>query len=163
MGRSKTELFLPRVVAAAAPVFGDLIAVQRPGGETVPSMRTIFEDEHEQDGPIFGVLRALQDAAPAFVLAVDYPLLTPEVLRFLRDDGRVPVWNGRPQTLCAVWTSAHLPLLEARVAAGRRDLQGLREQEIIPEPLLRARFPGNPLMNVNTPEDLEEAESSYGG
>jgi molybdopterin-guanine dinucleotide biosynthesis protein A len=41
-------------------------------------------------------------------------------------------------------------------------LQPLAEQAIIAESVLRARFPGEPLMNVNTPEELEAAERLYG-
>lgn len=162
MGRGKTGLFLERIVAAATPVFDDVIAVQRFGGKAAP-IRTIFEEEHEGDGAIFGVARALRDATDdAFLLAVDYPLITSAVLRFLRDTRGVPVWNGRKQPLCAVWETAALPRIEERIAARRYDLQPLAEQAIIAEAVLRARFPGEPLMNVNTPQELEAAEKLYG-
>ncbi len=162
MGTSKTALFLDRIVAAAKPVFNDVIAVQRFGGE-VASIRTIFEEEHEGDGAIFGVARALRDAdGEAFLIAVDYPLITSEVLDFLRDERAVPEWNGRKQPLCAVWEAADLSRIEQRIAARRYDLQPLAEQAIIAESVLRARFPGEPLMNVNTPEELEAAEKLYG-
>jgi hypothetical protein len=42
-------------------------------------------------------------------------------------------------------------------------LRGIRERDIIPESELRQRFAGEPLMNVNTPEELGEAERLYGG
>jgi molybdopterin-guanine dinucleotide biosynthesis protein A len=162
MGASKTALFLPRIVAAARLIFDELIAVQRAGGDAA-AIRTIFEEPHEGAGPVFGVERALRDAgARAFVLAVDYPLITSEVLRHLRDRGGVPVWQGLPQPLCAVWDPAMLPHIEERVARGVLDLQGLVRQEIIPEAELRARFGGEPLMNVNTPEELERAERLHG-
>jgi molybdenum cofactor guanylyltransferase len=153
MGVSKSELFLDRVVAAAMPVFDELIAVQRFGGDaaTIP---TIFEESHELDGAIFGVARALRDARDrGFILAVDYPYITSEVLRYLRDDGRVPVWDGRAQPLCAVWDCSALPRIEERIARGALDLQSLIDREMIPESELRARFSGEPLRNVNTPEE----------
>jgi len=51
-------------------------------------------------------------------------------------------------------------MLEKRLAAGRYDLRGVGERaEIIDEAELRARFPGEPLLNVNTPEDLKKAMS----
>jgi molybdopterin-guanine dinucleotide biosynthesis protein A len=143
MGRSKAELFLDRIVAAARPVFDEVIAVQRPGGEAM-NIPTIFEEPHEADGPIFGIATALRHAqAPCFILAVDYPLITSDVLRLLRDDGRVA--DG--QALCAVWDPSRLPEIERRIAAGRRDLHGLWEQGIIGL--------GTPLSNVNSAEDLE--------
>lgn len=153
MGVSKTELFLDRVVAAAAPVFDDVFAVQRHGGDaaTIP---TIYEDAHEHDGAVFGVARALREVQEhAFILAVDYPFLTSDVLRYLRDDGRVPVWDGRPQPLCATWSASALPRIEERIARGALDLHGLMNREMIPEEELRERFHGEPLRNVNSPEE----------
>jgi molybdopterin-guanine dinucleotide biosynthesis protein A len=147
MGRSKSALFYERVAAAARPVFDEVIAVDWAEGERAP---------------IFGVVRALRGGT-AFVLAVDYPLVTSDVLRFIRDDGRVAMWNGEPQLLCAVWDAELLPELERRIAAERFDLRGIRERDIIPESELRRRFAGEPLMNVNTPEELGEAERLYGG
>src|SRR5687768_4287681 len=109
MGTSKTALFLDRVVAAARPVFDDVIAVQRPGAEA-ESIATIFEEPHDADGAIYGLLAALRHArGRAFILAVDYPLITGDALRFIRDRGGVPVWNGRAQPLCAVWDASMLP------------------------------------------------------
>jgi molybdopterin-guanine dinucleotide biosynthesis protein A len=153
MGTSKADLFLDRVVAAATPVFDEVIAVQRPGGDTA-GIPTIYEEPHEQEGAIFGLTRALQHAGErAFILAVDYPFITADVLRFLRDDGRVPIWDGRPQPLCTVWDAAALPRIAERMARGAFDLHGLIDREMIPEAELRARFPGEPLRNVNTPEE----------
>ena len=166
MGRSKGDLFLGRIVAAAQPVFDAVIAVDRwrTGNPACPDRQsclssTIFEDPHEGEGAIFGVARALRDAeGKAFVIAVDYPLITEDVLRYLRDRGGTPVWNGRPQSLCAVWRGEMLPLLEQRIAEGRFDLRTIGGREMIPESELRARFSGEPLMNVNTPEEWERAQ-----
>lgn len=161
MGQSKTVLFLDRIVAAAGPVFDAVIAVQRPGGAIV-NVRTIFEEPHEEEGPLFGVARALQDsAADCFILAVDYPHLTSDVLRYLAALRGVPVWNGEPQPLCARWEIRLLPFIRERLAAGRFELRGLLAEagvEMIAETELRARFAGEPLANVNTPIDLQEAE-----
>jgi len=164
MGASKTELFLGRVLAAASPVFDEVVAVQRPGGEAV-AIRTIFEEPHEQDGAVFGVARALRDVqergfAEGFVLAVDYPMITADVLRHLCDRGGVPVWDGRPQMLCALWDVRALPRIEERIARGQFDLHGLVDREMIPEGELRARFDGEPLRNVNTPEEWEAVRSN---
>lgn len=158
MGLSKVELFLDRVVAAARPVFDDVVAVRR-GGDAPLAIRTIFEEPHEEEAALFGVVRALQDArAKGFVLAVDYPLVTSEVLRYLRDREGVPVWNGEPQPLCAVWDAAALPRLEERIRAGAFDLRGAVDGGMIPEAELRARFRGEVLMNVNTPEEWQRVQ-----
>ena len=170
MGESKTALFLDRVTHAAREVFDNVIAVERhvecggnaaafESGGVASALQTIHEEPHEREGAIFGVLRALRDAhGKAFLLAVDYPLITPDILRFLRDDGRIPEWNARPQPLCAVWDAAWLPRIEARISRNELDLRGAAETEIIPESELRSRFSGEPLLNVNTPEEWERAQ-----
>lgn len=158
MGASKVELFLDRIVVAAAPVFDEVIAVHRPDGNPL-RVRTIFEEAHEHEAAIFGVVRALRDAQhECFILAVDYPFITSEALRYLRDRGGVPIWNGVPQPLCAVWDAAALPRIEARIAAGAYDLRGAIDREMIPEPELRARFLAEELLNVNTPEEWERGQ-----
>jgi molybdopterin-guanine dinucleotide biosynthesis protein A len=122
-------------------------------------IRAIHEEPHEHEGAIFGVVRALRDARErCFLLAVDYPLITAEVLQFLRNRGGMPEWNGQPQPLCSVWDAAWLPRIEERIARGALDLRGAAETEIIPESELRSRFPGEPLLNVNTPEEWERAQ-----
>ena len=170
MGRSKVELFAPHVVAAAGTVFDDVVAVQRYGGEALAGVTTIFEEPHPDEAPLFGVVRALADAASrgerhAFVLAVDYPHITPAVLAYLRERVErsaallvAPRWDDKLQMLCAGYDVALRPRLDARIAAGRLDLRGLVddvETELIDEAELRARFEGEPLRNVNRPEELE--------
>ena len=168
MGQSKADLFLARVAAAAGTVFDRVVAVERAGGVERP-IPTIFEDVHEGKAPIFGVLRALADArGRSFILATDYALLTPEVLRFLRERFEksnasmlVPVWGGMPQILCAGYATCIAPALERRLASGQFDIRGVLEDadaELVEEAEIRARFPGEPLLNINTPSDLEVAE-----
>ncbi len=156
MGESKVGMFLDRVVGTAREVFDEVIAVDRlaVGGWR---LRTIFD---QREGAIFGVVRALDDArGKAFLLAVDYPLITSDVLQFIRDREGMPEWNGQPQPLCAVWDSAWLPRIEERIARGELDLRGAFESDIIiAESELRSRFSGEPLLNVNTPEEWERAQ-----
>lgn len=163
MGASKADLFLERIVAVARPAFDEVLAVHRSDGEPL-RVRTIFEEPHPGEGALFGILTALRDArGKCFVIAVDYPLLTSDLLLAL--SGRfaasgsvmlVPEWDGQPQPLCAGYdASLLLPLVERRIAAGAFDLRGLIAEsrgEMIPERELREQFQGEPLMNVNTPE-----------
>lgn len=168
MGQSKATLFLTHVVAAAAPVFEKVIAVERHGAEPL-FIPTIFEDQHDVEAPVFGVARALLDApGPCFILAVDFALIRADVLSFLRSRFEksnasmlVPVWDLVPQVLCAGYrTCVSVPIAE-RIESGQYDLHGLAddvETELIDEALLRSRFQGEPLMNVNTPAQLAAAE-----
>jgi molybdopterin-guanine dinucleotide biosynthesis protein A len=169
MGQSKVELFLPDAIAAARGVFEALFAVQRHEGVAAGEIETLFEPPHEEEAPAFGVLRALEHAGGrCFILAIDYPLLTADVLAWLAARAAVspaslvvPRWGDRLQMLCAGFDGTVLaPRLGARIAAGRLDLRGLAtevETEVIEERELRARFPGEPLRNVNTREELQEA------
>ena len=70
-----------------------------------------------------------------------------------------PRWSGKLQMLCGGYAPLLLlPLIDERIAAGRFELRGLTaDAEIIEEEELRTRFPGEPLMNVNTPEELAMA------
>ena len=76
----------------------------------------------------------------------------------------VPMWRERAQMLCAGYSSPVLPIIRSRIQGSRFDLRGLIDEsgaEIVSEEELRARFDGEPLMNVNTPAELEEAETLY--
>jgi molybdopterin-guanine dinucleotide biosynthesis protein A len=176
MGRSKLDLpfggstFLARVLAASRAAFERVVAVQRARGEAIAGVETIYETEHEECAPVFGVARALADArGRCFVLAIDYPLITAALLSELRDRFAassspmlVPMARGRAQVLCAGYSRTLAPVIDARLAAGRYDLRGLIDEaaaEIIAEDDWRRRHPGEPLLNVNTIEDLEEAEA----
>ncbi len=164
MGRPKEEMFLAGVARTAAEVFDKVIAVQRHGG-TPASIETIFESTHDDQAPVFGVARALEHAGErCFILAVDYPLITAAILRHLRDRFEsspalllAPVWSGKTQMLCAGYAPELLPRIAQRIEAKRYDLRGLAaaaEAEIVAEDELRAKFEGEPLMNVNTALDF---------
>ena len=165
--------FLDRVAGAARGSFDQIFAVQRQGGAPASGLETIFEDPHDHEAPVFGVAQALRHAQErCFVIAVDYPLLTSELLRDLRarfeQSDRMllaPRWSGRVQMLCAGYSDALLARIEERVAQGRLDLRSLAgegEAEIVSEDVLRRQFPGEALMNVNTTEDLAMLERTRG-
>ena len=168
MGRSKTELFFDHVAVAAGEVFAEVFAVQRLGGPTAP-LPTISESAHDDQAPVFGVACALAHARErCFVIAVDYPLITTAILRFLRDRFErsnalllAPVWSGKTQMLCAGYDPALVPRMQQRIAAKRYDLRGVvadGEAEILAEDNLRLQFLGEPLMNVNTMEELRSVK-----
>ena len=176
MGQPKADIrlegrtFLERVSDAARPVFDEIVAVARADGGDVPldGMRIIFESPHREGGPVFGLIRALEDAGErkAWISAVDYPLLTKDLLcslcgRFERSSSLmlVPRWNERMQMLCAGYSGAMLPVIRARVSGQRYDLRGLADPQwttIVDEAELRRSFGGEPLRNVNTPDELDE-------
>jgi molybdopterin-guanine dinucleotide biosynthesis protein A len=161
LGRSKADLFLRRIVAAASPVFDGVIAVQHDGDPWV-GITTIFDEQHAHEGPVFGVIRALEHSrSSCFILATDYPLLTVESLRDLRSRFEksgaplfVPVWQGIPQVLCAGYSAELLPLIRKRAADGKLDLRGLIDET----DAVTVEVSGDMWLNVNTPADLQKAE-----
>ncbi|HEY3055609.1 MAG TPA: molybdenum cofactor guanylyltransferase [Thermoanaerobaculia bacterium] len=161
MGQSKTALFLDRISAAATAAFDRVIAVQRHNMERL-RIETIFEEPHEVEAPVFGVVRALEHCdARCVILATDYPLITTALLRDLRSRFEssgaplfMPVWRGAPQPLCAGYSADLLPILRRRISEGKLDLRGLLDEV----PAATVEIEGNELLNVNTPAEMEEAE-----
>ncbi len=161
--------FEERAVSAARNAFGGVVAVERAGGPAHDGIRTIFEEPHEERGAIFGLARALDDAggSPFWLLAIDYPLVTAELLSDLR--GRfeasgaralIPFWDGAPQMLCGGYTAGIAPWIAAALRSGDLRLRALLDEPgvaTVPESVLRAHHAGEPLMNVNDPADLERA------
>jgi molybdopterin-guanine dinucleotide biosynthesis protein A len=79
----QSGLFFDRVARVAKTVFDDVFAVQRNSGPPV-SLHDLESPHAARPG--FGVACALAHAeARCFVLAVDYPLITTAILRYLRD------------------------------------------------------------------------------
>src|SRR5437588_990486 len=169
LGTSKAALFLDRVAAAARPVFDRVIAVDRSQtgmsgphtrGADIPVCATIFEDAHEDEAPIFGVRRALDHAqAKCFILAVDYPLITSELLRdwslrFATSSANmlVPRSGGYPHVLCAGYSHLLLPVIDGRIVRRQYDLRSIAaDAEFVDHD-------GAELLNVNTIEELEAYE-----
>ena len=179
MGRAKRDLvlgnstFLDLVVSALAPLVSDVkVVLREPShGDSYP---TLLEPPHEFPAPIYGIVCALRAAGEdAFIVAVDYPLITTAALRILLSSHRsgwltVPSWDGIPQMVCAIYTPSMLPLLDQKIHLGKLDLRSLLSEQNsteVSEGLLRAQLAGEPFRNVNTPEDYIEAgrihESSH--
>lgn len=176
-GRSLLE----RVVATVAPEVDRVIVVAAPGQPlpALPAGVVIVRDSVPGSGPLAALgdgLRAAAGLAPpprvAFVATCDVPLLRPAVVRLLVDRGLgtgagwvVPEWDGHPQVLLSVVALDMLPVIEARLAAGGRDLRGLLAALEAASPARVARVTaadlaavdrcGDFATDVDTPEDLE--------
>lgn len=161
--------FEERVVAAARAAFDEVVAVERAGGAPRDGIRTIFEEPHEERGALFGLARALADAggSPFWLLAIDYPLVTAELLADLRArfeasgaPALLPFWDGAPQMLCGGYSAEIAPRVAAALRRGDLRLRALLDAPgvaTVPESILREHHSGEPLMNVNDPADLERA------
>ncbi|MHB0969673.1 MAG: molybdenum cofactor guanylyltransferase [Thermoanaerobaculia bacterium] len=179
MGTSKAalrlgnETFLQRIARIASDVFAEVVAVQRPDGEPASGVPTIFEHPHAGAGPVFGLARALEDSGgrPFWVLGVDYPLVTVDLLEFLRNSFEesvaevvLPIWEAKRQYLCAGYRATIAKRVEEVLRLSRPDLRSVVESVsllAVPEDLLRARFGNDVLTNVNDPVDYELLRKKY--
>ncbi|MGE4602219.1 MAG: molybdenum cofactor guanylyltransferase [Planctomycetota bacterium] len=108
---------------------------------------------------------------PVFLAAVDLPLLSPSVVEQIcsrHSDGNsvVPVDEGRPQPLAAVWDPASLEVLEppdgdlALLAWVRRvNATLLKWPDDFHQHTEEEQSSTDPFRNINTPEDLLGLES----
>ncbi len=135
----------------------------------------VVEDVYPGRGPLGGIHAALAASAREFnlVLAVDTPLLTSALLRFLVEQARastavvtVPRVAGGFQPLCAVYRPAFRETAEAALRLGHNKIDPLfaavPARVVEQEELARFEFLPQMFDNLNTREDLERAARRRG-
>lgn len=178
MGADKASLMLDgvsllqRCVDRLASVVDQLVLVGAPG-RPLPSVVSalpleLVEDPIEGEGPLMGIAIGLAAAtAPiAVVVAVDMPLLEPNLLRLLAsrvDETHrwvIPIADGRPQPLCSAFATDALEVVRTHFEAGdrapmavARDLDAYR---MPPEEWTIADPDGRSFLNVNTPQEFQD-------
>ena len=177
MGRDKAlvplagRTLLERAVATLREAGGAPL-VLGPPRETPGVAGVRFVDEEAEGGKRLGPLLALRHGLRAcatrvaVALACDLPLIPPGLLRYLAAEGEnhaavVPRARGELQVLAAAYDSSCLEVIERRLASGRLSVHGFLEEvavrfveddELLP-------FGGEDVfLNINTPEDLAQAE-----
>lgn len=123
-------------------------------------------------GPLSGINAALQAATEDWcaVAACDLPFLPPAFFALLAQvaaeggaDAIVPLVGGYRQTAAAAYAKSALPLLEEALGAGRLKmadlLSRLRVRYLTPSDLASCGDLAWIFCNVNTPDDLEQAEN----
>ena len=124
-------------------------------------------------GPLMGLYSGLRatSTSHAIVLAVDMPFVQPAMLSYLLSLPRqeaiiVPVVNGVPQVLFAIYPRGILPIIEARLREGRRDPRSLLNAApvaYLDEARLRQIEPTlHSFVGVNTPQELRDAKNEAG-
>jgi molybdopterin-guanine dinucleotide biosynthesis protein A len=171
MGRDKAALdagegpLLERSVRLGLDLGLPVLVVgrERPDGWPLPDVR-FARDRIPGQGPLGGLVTALELASPVLAVACDLPRLDGECLRWLRDEGaRLPLADGLITTdaggiepLFACYTAHCLTMARAHLAAGQRAMHRLVEagdfrRVAIPAHLLTR------LADVDTPEDWQRA------
>jgi molybdopterin-guanine dinucleotide biosynthesis protein A len=144
MGRDKATLEFD-----GQPLLERAVAVLR---ECFPEVMVIRQDDVPGLGPIGGLLTALRRAPEIFVVACDMPFLDAALIREMA--AQLPGYDavaipGEP--LHAAYSARILPVVEAQIAAGDYSVQSLLSK-------LRVKtVEAGPIINVNTPEELEAA------
>ena len=155
---------LAHQVGRLAEIFEDVFVVAKEAGFDAVPARFVF-DRTDARAPIHGLVRALEEVSDRlFVLAVDLPVVTAEVIRAIAERSLessapavLPRADGRLQPLAAVWRSSVLPAARERIARSDLSLHGLAEEvgaEILGEETWKAIDPsGNSFANINTIEE----------
>lgn len=117
-----------------------------------PEVLVIRDDDAPGLGPIGGLATALRRAPEIFVVACDMPFLEAALIREMAS--QLPGYDavaipGEP--LHAAYSARVLPVIEAQIAAGDYSVRSLLSK-------LRVKtVAAAPIINVNTPEELEAA------
>lgn len=158
------ETLIERALRTAAGWSDDVrVAVRDPvqvGSLHVP----LLLDDPELWGPLAGLASALaaaREAGRSHVLTIpcDMPLVPADLLeRFVGAIGgreaALAASGGQLHPVCGLWSVRVLERLPAYRAAGRRSLKGLAETV----GAAVVEWPDEAFANVNTPEELAEAE-----
>jgi len=159
--------------------FSPLIAGSRPD---LAHFAPAISDNFPNAGPLGGIeaVLAATNTEQNLFLPVDLPWLPVELLRWIIDRAEitnavatVPRLQGRPQPLCAIYSTALLPHLRAALAAGDAKVMhaveraanatSLRIDSFDVESIAAAQSWGQPIPlhrwfeNINTPADFEKA------
>jgi molybdopterin-guanine dinucleotide biosynthesis protein A len=174
MGRDKASLpfgdgtLIEHLVASLAPRFADILVIASPAQLLPPLDARIVRDDIAYDGPAAGLaagLRAMQNEV-AFVtscdgLGVHLPLVEFLLSEVTGHDAVLPVWDGRPQPLRAVYRRTALGPLEQQLALGGRRLldlfDAIKVRPVGEGEIRRFDAEGRSFVNLNTPADSAEA------
>ena len=164
------ETFLSRLASTLAPLCAEVLVVARDPAQfadaPLPDTRIVF-DEKPGGGPLMGLYSGLKatQSSTALVVAVDMPFVQPALLTFLlahyeENTLLVPVVEGVPQVLLAIYPRSILPLIEALLIEGKRAPRALLEVapvRYIEESQLREVDQQlQSFVGINTPEDLAQ-------
>jgi molybdopterin-guanine dinucleotide biosynthesis protein A len=179
MGRDKLHLkvgemtLLERVTGTLADTCNEVLLVGTPLSDPPPGTRPVPDLRPGRAGPLAGIEAGLAAAShpSVFVAAADMPFLTRRVVEglvgYLATGARiaVPRYDGRSHPLCAAYDRSALYGLSLQLDEGERSVwRALGHCEgvvyVEGEELRRLGEPARFLMNVNSPEDLEQARKT---
>jgi molybdenum cofactor guanylyltransferase len=176
MGTDKSQLlierqtFTERIAETLLAITDSVTVVGRESHPTLPSI----PDVYPQWGALGGLHAALAACKRewAIIVACDLPFVTAELLTFLAEmrldhEAVVPIQpDGRPQPLCALYrVDPCLQRASALIKAERRRpldlLETVKTRWVEFDQLRNLAQAQNFFVNINTPEDYDEAIRGY--
>jgi molybdopterin-guanine dinucleotide biosynthesis protein A len=184
MGRDKAELLLggqtllQRAIVTMQQMFPEVIvSVRQPRpGLNLPQVCDAQSGEGLQGGgPLAGLAAGLDRITTpwAFLVACDMPFIEPVMISILAGyrsgfQAVVPVVQGHQQTLAAFYSADCKVVLRAHLAGGGKNslralLANLRVRYVDESELLPADSALRSFRDLDTPEDIEIAQSQLNG
>jgi len=178
MGREKSLLplagkpIVQHMIERVAPLFDHLTIITNHPSNYAFLERSIVGDAIPEKGPLGGIYSGLLNlkGSHGFFLSCDLPFLSPEVVRYLRDqvesfDVVVPLTERGVEPLCAIYSKNCLLPIHEQLKQGNLKIVDffpqVRVKEIgLPELIHFDPF-GLSFFNVNTKEDYERAQKLW--
>lgn len=174
MGRPKAllqfdgEPLIAHIVRRLGRVFAETVVVAAPDQELPTLPAALVRDQVAYQGPVSGIYHGLKAATKevCFVTSCDAPFLNLSLISHLLSqipdwDVVVPFWQERFQPLHAVYRRSVAPLFHEQLE--RNELRPIslypkvRTREIHEGEVRRFDPEGLSFLNMNTPEDYQEA------
>lgn len=128
----------------------------------------IIEDMLQESHPLGGLYTGLKrlKTRHAFVCACDMPFVQPRLIEALWEaradyDAVIPVWRGKRQTLCGVYSGGCSGMIRSAIAQGRLGIAALFDSprtRLYPEEEVKRVDPeGLSFLDIDTREDYARA------
>ena len=172
LARWQATTMVEQVVNSLLIVMPNVLVVTKKPAELAflekPGVRVI-KDLHKDGHPMGGLFTALKrlKTSHAFVAACDMPFVRPELIEKLwlaraDYDAAIPVWQGRRQPLCGIYSRQCLGLIRACIgqeALGITNLfDCLRTRFMLEQEIQEVDPQGLSFMDIDTPEDYQRAK-----
>ncbi|MBF0318845.1 MAG: molybdenum cofactor guanylyltransferase [Nitrospirae bacterium] len=132
----------------------------------------LIGDVLTEKGPATGILSCLLNIRHdrAFFMACDMPFANEQLIMLITSypgdyDAVVPVNNGRPEPLLAVYHKRIIPALQKSIRDGVKSLTAIiktiNTKHIVQEQIHQVDAEGRSFININTPEDLIHIDTRH--
>jgi molybdopterin-guanine dinucleotide biosynthesis protein A len=166
------QRLIDRALQQAKRWSSTLVIAIRADSQVEPIDAVLIDDDPDVEGPLGGLiagLRFARDAGCELLLTIpsDMPFLPTELLDKLRDaladhGSALASSGGHMHPVCGLWRTASLDRIPDYVASGRRSLRGFANAIGCVEVEWSAA-PADPFFNINSAQDLAEAERRLAG